>query len=198
MAVGVGEAFTSEFVLCPFAQTITPKRMIPTATAKTTRPEAPGFFPGAGTIPALAGGVAEVVEVAKAGAGVETISTRPLRWAAIGASGITNASTLLFAAVLFTAFFAVFFTALFLTALFLTVAFLAVVALGAVFFRVNFFAAAFLATDFLAVAFFTATVTPWVAVRTLGNAHLWEKVTPGLQALRLPVVQSHEEIVPDG
>ena len=84
----------------------------------------------------------------------------------------------------------------FLTVVFLAVVFLVVVALEAAFFGADFFAVAFLATDFLAVVFFTATVTPWVAERTLGNAHLWEKVTPGLQALRLPVVQLLEEIVP--
>jgi hypothetical protein len=59
-------------------------------------------------------------------------------------------------------------------------------------------AAAFFATDFLAVTFFTATVAPWVVVRTSEHAHVWEKVTPGCPALPLPVEQWHEETDPCG
>lgn len=190
-AVGVGNAFSSELELFPFAQTIKPRRIIPTATAKMTRPDAPGFFSAVDTTAPEEEGTVGIIT--GAGAGVETISTRALRGAGIGASGITIVSAPFFEAILFVAFFAmaflgaldvaffgaafffvVFFTALFLTAVLLTTDFLD--ALDVAFFGADFltvfFAAALLATDFLAVAFFTATVTPQVAVRTIGNAHL--------------------------
>jgi len=77
-AVGVGDGFASEFELFPFAQTINPRRIIPTTTANITRPEAPGFFSDAGVNPALAEATGGVVAVTKAGAGVDTISTRAL------------------------------------------------------------------------------------------------------------------------
>lgn len=189
--------------------------MIPTTTAKTTLPEAPGFFSWAGAIPLVAGEAGVGTMTGMAGVGVETISTRALREAGIGASGITIVSvallgaTLLEAAFLAAAFFgaldatfflvafltADFFTTDFFTADFFTALFFAAVFFG---FAADFFAVAFFATDFLAVAFFTATVTPRVAVRTLGSAHVWEKVTPAPQALRLPAVQLLEEIAPCG
>ena len=234
VAEGDVVGLVAEFELCPLAHTINPRRIIPTTTANITLFEAPGFCgceAGAGATGAGATGVR--IGVGATAIGVETISTRALREARMGASGITIASAtflvvaldlapfdvvaldlaffgaaflvaLFFTADFFTALFltADFFTALFFAgaflATFLTVVALDVGAFGAAFFATDFLTALFFAGAFLAVAFFTATVTPWVAVRTIGNAHVWEKVTPGLQALPLPVMQLLEGIGPCG
>jgi hypothetical protein len=180
VAVAVGVDFgirpSSVFRLCPLAQTINARRAIPTTTAKTTRPEGPGFFAdnGAGAGRGILTG---------AGAGTVLTSIRGVREREeTGTGGTINLSKGL--ASLLTGFFraALFFTVDFLVADFLTVTFLATLFLLADFFAVDFFfaadfleadffAAVLFATDFLAVAFFTATVTPWVSVRTSRNAH---------------------------
>jgi hypothetical protein len=120
-------------------------------------------------------------------AGTEVTSTRETRDCEdTGTGGTTNLSigltpalaSRLRADVFFTVVFFVtdFFTGLFLATdffasdflvgIFLLTAFFAAVFLGAAFLDIDFLAAGLFATDFLGVAFLTATVTPWVAVRT--------------------------------
>ena len=67
VAVGVTAALGFESELRPFAQTMSARRMIPTTTTKTTRPDAPGFF---SCVDAAAVGAGAVGTKAGAGAGV--------------------------------------------------------------------------------------------------------------------------------
>ncbi len=136
---------------------------IPATTKKITRPEVAclGVATGLG---AKATGVAGVVETATRGAAELPTDLFTLRLA--GAFLVT----LFFAADFFTTRFAV----LFFVTLFFTTLFFAELFFAAAFFTTRFavdffttrFAGAFLATLLAELFFFTATMTPWIAVRT--------------------------------
>lgn len=177
--VGIGAA--SSFFEDDCDQTTNARSAIPTITAITTRLDAPccGFATAAeatgrtGATGATARGAADVTGTA--GTLTDAVEVR------LAAAFLTT--RLFGAAFLATAFFATAFLATFLTAAFLTgflataflIVFLAAGFFAALFFLATaFFATGFLAATFLAGAFFvaflatlffTATFTPWVAVR---------------------------------
>ncbi len=136
---------------------------IPATTKKITRPEVAclGVATGLG---AKATGVAGVVETATRGAA--ELPTDLFTARLVGAFLVT----LFFAADFFTTRFAV----LFFVTLFFTTLFFAELFFAAAFFTTRFavdffttrFAGAFLATLLAELFFFTATMTPWIAVRT--------------------------------
>ena len=137
---------------------------IPATTKKITRPEVAclGVATGLG---AKATGVAGVVETATRGAAELAVDLFTLRLAG------AFLATLFLAADFFTTRFAVlflatlFFTTLFFAELFFTELFFAELFFAAAFFTTR-FAGAFLATLLAELFFFTATMTPWIAVRT--------------------------------
>ena len=132
---------------------------IPATTKKITRPEVAclGVATGLG---AKATGVAGVVETATRGAAELAVDLFTLRLAG------AFLATLFLAADFFTTRFAVLFLAtLFFTTLFFAELFFAELFFAAAFFTTR-FAGAFLATLLAELFFFTATMTPWIAVRT--------------------------------
>jgi hypothetical protein len=171
VAVGVAEGRTTTLFFESWAltHTIRPSRNIPTSTANITRPEGPCFRGGNDA------GVKAGTGMFTA-AGTEVTSTRETRDCEdTGTGGTTNLSIGLTPALasrlradVFTGLFLAtdFFASDFLVGIFLLTAFFAAVFLGAAFLDIDFLAAGLFATDFLGVAFLTATVTPWVAVRT--------------------------------
>ena len=141
---------------------------IPATTKKITRPEVAclGVATGLG---AKATGVAGVVETATRGAAELAVDLFTLRLAG------AFLATLFLAADFFTTRFTVlFFVTLFFTTLFFAELFFAELFFAAAFFTTRFavdffttrFAGAFLATLLAELFFFTATMTPWIAVRT--------------------------------
>ena len=180
VAIGAGAASSSFEDDCD--QTTKASSAIPTITAITTRLDAPccGLAAGAGVAgrTGATGAAARGADEVTGTAGTLTVAAEDLF-----AAAFFFATRFLGAAFLATAFFAtLFFATAFLATLFagfLAAAFLIVLLaagfLAALFFLATaFFAAGFLATAFLAGAFFvaflatfffTATLTPWVAVR---------------------------------
>lgn len=147
---------------------------IPATTKKITRPEVAclGVATGLG---AKATGVAGVVETATRGAAELPVDLFTLR--------LTGAflALLFLAADFFTARLAVlFFATLFFTTLFFAELFFATLFFATLFFVVALttrFAGAFLATLLAELFFFTATMTPWIAVRTRWT-HVYDSRLP--------------------